>query len=114
MSQPLLLEDGREASKSDATCQAAEDEDYYFHLVTFEVKGKNCEEFSNTLIPFQVEDRLFRVPSYQFFKASRMFGEMYKLSAHVKADDGDPIKLEGVNQKDFRCLLKVLYPLRVS
>jgi len=92
--QPLLLDDGREPSESDATCQATEDEDYYFHLVTFEV-----------------EDRLFRVPSYQFFKASRMFSTTYKLSARVTADDGDPIKLEMINQKDFRSFLKVLYPL---
>jgi hypothetical protein len=63
------------------------------------------------MIPFQVENRLFRVPSYLLFNESPDFGETYKLSAHLLADDGDPIKLEMVTQEDFRSLLKVLYPL---
>jgi len=100
--QPLILEDldGRELTptklepESDATCRATKDEDYYLHFVTFEV-----------------EDRLFRVPSYQFFKESPLFCAMYKLSAHDRVDDGDPIKLEKVTQEEFRSLLKVLYPL---
>ena len=63
------------------------------------------------MIPFQVEDRLFRVPSYRFLQESPEFSEIYKLSAHPCANGGDPIKLEMVTQKDFRSLLKVLYPL---
>jgi hypothetical protein len=45
--QPSISDDGRELSppESDATCQATEDEDYYLHLVTFEVKGKSQEQF---------------------------------------------------------------------
>ena len=63
------------------------------------------------MILLQVEDRLFRVPSYQFFKESPIFSDMYKLSEHVKANDGDPIKMKKITQRDFRSLLKVLYPL---
>jgi len=82
-------------SKSNAPCQATKDEDYYMCFVTFEV-----------------EDCLFRVPSYQFFKESTEFCEIHELLEHVTmADDGNPIKLEMVTQKDFRSLLKVLYPL---
>jgi hypothetical protein len=112
--QPPILDDGRELSPSDTPCQATKDEDYYLSLVTFEVKGKSqssSEEFSNTMIPFQVEDRLFRVPSHLFFDESPYFCKIYKLSAHLLADDGDPIKLETVTQKDFRSFLKVLYRL---
>jgi hypothetical protein len=43
--QPLILDDGKEPSESDATCQTTEDEDYYFHFVTFEVKGKSQKQF---------------------------------------------------------------------
>ena len=63
------------------------------------------------MIPFQVEDRLFRVPSYRFIKESPEFSEMYKLVDVQTYDDGNPIKLEMVTQEDFRSLLKVLYPL---
>ena len=67
------------------------------------------------MIPFQVENRLFRVPSYQFFKEAPSFSEVFELSAHATsgAENGDPIKLdsEKVSKKDFRCLLKILYPL---
>jgi hypothetical protein len=119
--QAVILDasDGKDSelspsSESDATCQATEDEDYYLYFVTFEVKEKvksSSEEISNTMIFFQVEDRLFRVPSYQFFDESPEFVEIYKLSTHLRADDGEPIKLEMVTQEDFRSLLKVLYPL---
>ena len=63
------------------------------------------------MIPFQVEDRLFRVPSNRFFKESPVFCEMYKLSAQVRADHSDPIKLGMVTKGEFRSLLKILYPL---
>ena len=66
------------------------------------------------MIPFQVENRLFRVPSYQFFKEAPSFSEIFELSAHAtRAENGDPIKLdsEKVSKEDFRCLLKILYPL---
>ena len=64
------------------------------------------------MIPFQVEDRLFRVPNYRFIEESPEFSEMYKLD--IRTYDGNPIKLEMVTQEDFRSLLKVLYPLWVS
>jgi hypothetical protein len=63
------------------------------------------------MIPFQVEGRLFRVPSYQFLKESPEFSEIYKLAAHIRANDGRPIKLKMVTQEEFRSLLKFLYPL---
>jgi hypothetical protein len=40
----LVVDDGREPSKSDATSQATVDEDYYLFLVTFEVKRKGREQ----------------------------------------------------------------------
>ena len=43
MQSVILEDDGKEPelspSESDSTCQATEDEDYYLHFVTFEVKG---------------------------------------------------------------------------
>ena len=61
------------------------------------------------MIPIQVEDRLFRVPSKPFFKESPVFCEIYKLSAQVRADHSDPIKLPlAVTKEGFRGLLKVL------
>jgi hypothetical protein len=62
------------------------------------------------MLSFQVEGRLFRVPSHLFIKESPEFSEKYALSAHNCDQDG-PIKLEMVKQEDFRRLLKVLYPL---
>jgi hypothetical protein len=84
--KPLILDDGRELSPSDtpSPCQATKDEDYYLSFVTFEVKGKSqssSEEFSNTMIPFQVEDRLFRVPSHLFFNEYPDSCKIYKLPA---------------------------------
>jgi len=93
--------DGSELCLSKAPCEPTKDEDYYMEafFVTFEVEG-----------------RLFRVPSYQFFKESPEFSEINKLSTHVRAanDSGSPIRLENVSQSDFRTLLKVLYPLSLS
>ena len=113
--QPVTLDDGKELSPSEshATCEATKDESYYFHFVTFEVKGKPgvVLKMFLTLILFQVENRLFRVPSYQFFGESLEFSAKYNLSAYDCDKDSDPIKLEMVTQEDFRCLLRVLYPL---
>jgi len=96
-------DDGSELCLPDAPCEPTKDEDYYMEafFVTFEVEG-----------------RLFRVPSYQFFKESPEFSEINKLSTHVRAANdsqaGSPIRLENVSQSDFRSLLKVLYPLSLS
>jgi len=95
-------DDGSELScLYNAPYEPTKDEDYYMEafFVTFEVEG-----------------RLFRVPSYQFFKESPEFSEINKLSTHVRAanDSGSPIRLDNVSQSDFRSLLKVLYPLSLS
>jgi len=94
--QPPMLDDGRELTPPgfDAPCKAKEDEDYYMNFVTFEV-----------------EDRLFRVPTYQFLKESPEFSKECKLSANDRAGNGNPIKLEKVSKKDFRNFLKILYPI---
>ena len=44
--EPPILDDGKEPSEpdSDAPCQATEDEDYFFHFVTFEVKGTSQKQ----------------------------------------------------------------------
>jgi len=93
-----VFDDGSELC-SNAPCEPTKDEDYYLEAL---------------FVTYEVEGRLFRVPSYQFFKESPEFSEINKLSTHVRANDGNPIRLENVFQSDFRSLLKVLYPLSLS
>ncbi|KAK7462319.1 hypothetical protein VKT23_007920 [Stygiomarasmius scandens] len=66
-------------------------------------------------VVFQVEGSLFRVPRFHFETSSEVFSDMFALpQADSKPEEGDgdahPIKLEGIEAKDFECLLKVLYP----
>ena len=42
--EPPILDDGKEPSEPDAPCQATEDEDFYFHFVTFQVKGTSQKQ----------------------------------------------------------------------
>ncbi|KIM35303.1 hypothetical protein M413DRAFT_32563 [Hebeloma cylindrosporum] len=72
-------------------------------------------------IVFEVENRLFRVPSYMFFKESPTFVETFDLPPLFTENHGDgtnpenPIVLpDDVRCEDFRNLLKALYPRSVS
>jgi hypothetical protein len=68
----------------------------------------------------QVENRLFRVPSYMFFKGSPTFVETFNLPPLSAENHGDtwpgansenPIVLpDDVRCEDFKNLLKALYP----
>lgn len=65
----------------------------------------------------QVDNRLFRVPSYMFFEESPTFVEIFNLDTAGPSNINDlsmspksPIVITDVPHEDFRNLLKVLYP----
>jgi len=75
-----------------------EDESYYF-----------------TDVVFLVENRLFKVPRHYFEAGSEVFRAMFQLPAPANVvPDGrsekQPLRLDGIEKKDFKQLLKVLYP----
>ncbi|KAH8117123.1 hypothetical protein DFH11DRAFT_1473020, partial [Phellopilus nigrolimitatus] len=79
---------------------------------------KKDDMFFFSLITFKVEDCLFRVPRLAFEKESDVFKGMFLLPRGEIADsevDGSseekPLVLEGVKAEDFRCLMRVLFPL---
>lgn len=63
----------------------------------------------------QVQNTLFRVPFEVFETRSEVFRDMFSLpvgavtATNGKSDDS-PIVLEGVEAKDFKALLRLLYP----
>jgi hypothetical protein len=68
---------------------------------------------------YQVENSLFRVPSYQFIRHSVVFADMLNLpqgeqkkgGSREGSDDKNPIVLpETITANDFRNFLKALYP----
>ncbi|KAJ7631380.1 hypothetical protein DFH06DRAFT_1101857 [Mycena polygramma] len=65
-------------------------------------------------ITFQVEDRLFKVPRYQFEQNSEIFGGTFTLPRGPNDVEGEsdekPLLLAGISSADFRRLLKALYP----
>ncbi|KAJ6481264.1 hypothetical protein C8R47DRAFT_1218436 [Mycena vitilis] len=65
-------------------------------------------------ITFQVEDRLFKVPRYQFEQNSEIFGGTFTLPQGPDLVEGEsdekPLLLAGISSVDFKRLLKVLYP----
>lgn len=68
---------------------------------------------------FQVEDRLFKVPRYNFERKSDIFEAMFSLPQIVGRDpegsnESAPVKLEGVSKLDFQKLLEVMYPLELT
>lgn len=67
-------------------------------------------------IPVSVQDCLFSVPRCLFENGSEVFRDMYQLPTSDKsADEGstaqNPLRLEGIEKKDFEQLLRVLLPL---
>ncbi|KLO09627.1 hypothetical protein SCHPADRAFT_558658 [Schizopora paradoxa] len=72
-------------------------------------------DFYQTLITFEVQDVLFRVPVEPFETRSEVFRDMFSLPSGNETptegtSDDSPIVLEGVVVEDFRALLKFLYP----
>ncbi|KAF8161462.1 hypothetical protein B0H34DRAFT_380786 [Crassisporium funariophilum] len=70
-------------------------------------------------VVFQVEDCLFRIPSYLLIMESEVFADMFKIpqpdSQNIEGSSAEnPIELKGITHDDFRNLLKVLYPLSIS
>ncbi|KAG9221266.1 hypothetical protein CCMSSC00406_0008899 [Pleurotus cornucopiae] len=88
---------GSDASTSRTTACVVHDEDYYFDFIIF-----------------QVGDRLFKVPRHKFVEESVIFRSMSDLPLGEKRADGltdeQPLRLDGVEQADFRHFLKYLYP----
>ncbi|KAK7462317.1 hypothetical protein VKT23_007918 [Stygiomarasmius scandens] len=75
--------------------------------------GKKSEDYYWKSVVFQVEECLFRVPRFHFEKSSEVFSDMFSLpqaESEEGESDAHPIRLEGIEAKDFECLLKFLYP----
>ncbi|KAF9555042.1 hypothetical protein CPC08DRAFT_712348 [Agrocybe pediades] len=79
-------------------------------------------------VVFEVGDRVFRTPTHRFIQESPSFAEAYNLqlytdlsdkintlgSARKRLSDDHVIKLNDTRPDDFKCLLKVMYPLNLS
>ncbi|KAF8911639.1 hypothetical protein CPB84DRAFT_1842118 [Gymnopilus junonius] len=70
---------------------------------------------SGAFVVFQVEDRLFRLPSYLFSNESEIFQGLFLLPqgnpTEIEiASTSDPIILPEERSQDFRSLVKALYP----
>ncbi|KAK0459182.1 uncharacterized protein EV420DRAFT_1677270 [Desarmillaria tabescens] len=71
-------------------------------------------EFYWQSVIFLVGGQLYQVPRYHFEKSSEIFASMFTLPSDTKnnvangSDDDHPIELQGVESKDFECLLRVL------
>ncbi|KAF6760919.1 hypothetical protein DFP72DRAFT_57226 [Ephemerocybe angulata] len=80
------------------------------------------EEYYWRTVVFKVGDGLFRVPRGQFIAQSEVFSGMFgvpplaeNLNGSIEGESDDhPIVLEGYKEKDFKALLKVLYPSMAS
>ncbi|KAH7925641.1 hypothetical protein BV22DRAFT_1128872 [Leucogyrophana mollusca] len=80
-----------------------------------EHKPQRDDTFYYTTVVFLVEGTLFRVPRHPFIDGSDVFRQMFQLPVPdgVEADgcsDGRPLRLEFIQQNDFKQLLKVLFP----
>jgi hypothetical protein len=58
------------------------------------------------------------VPRYPFVRTSEVFRDMFSLPVPdipsvEGSSDENPLFLEGVDKADFRCLLKVMFPMSV-
>jgi hypothetical protein len=63
----------------------------------------------------KVEGTLFCVPRHHFIEQSKVFCDMLELPVVTDkvpdgSSDGQPLRLEGVNEADFRELLRVMFP----
>ncbi|KLO09625.1 hypothetical protein SCHPADRAFT_1000137 [Schizopora paradoxa] len=89
-------------------------------LTSLELLKEPCprskdDEFYMTLVTFEVQNMLFRVPVAAFETGSEIFRDMFSLPTGDIApaegiSDDSPIELKGVKAGDFRALLKFLYP----
>ncbi|KAL5532858.1 hypothetical protein ACEPAF_4632 [Sanghuangporus sanghuang] len=70
------------------------------------------EQFYYTLITFEVENFLFRVPRRPFEIESSVFKEMFELPSDGSSDgntDEKPLALSGITVESFRAFLRVLF-----
>ncbi|OCB88008.1 hypothetical protein A7U60_g4793 [Sanghuangporus baumii] len=70
------------------------------------------EQFYYTLITFEVENILFRVPRRPFEIESSVFKEMFELPSDGSSDgntDEKPLALSGITVESFRAFLRVLF-----
>ena len=63
----------------------------------------------------EVEGTLFRVPRHPFEQESEVFRDMFRLpipkdSVPDGCNDSRPLRLDGILKKDFRPLLRVMFP----
>ncbi|KAL5529508.1 hypothetical protein ACEPAG_5493 [Sanghuangporus baumii] len=73
---------------------------------------KRDERFYYTLITFEVENVLFRVPRRPFEMESSVFKEMFELPSDGSSDgitDEKPLTLSGITVDSFRTFLRVLF-----
>jgi hypothetical protein len=98
------------------------DADFYWNIGTFKVShrlgdGQLQKEGPDLSVvwPKQVEDTIFRVPIHGFIRSSELFEGMFLLPTAVDqgvegGSDESPIVLDGYKEKDFKALLKIMYP----
>ncbi|KAF9486243.1 hypothetical protein BDN70DRAFT_822592 [Pholiota conissans] len=73
--------------------------------------------FRGALVVFQVEDHLFRVPTYIFAAESSHFVTLFNLPMQDSHEGAAPFTVAlptDVRWEDFRSLLKALYPISVE
>jgi len=91
------------------------DDDYFLEFVVIQVCKRTSFRMNNLYLIRQVEDVLFRVPTHRFINESDFFAKMSRSNAKGADSKGssecNPIRFrEDVRSKDFKSLLKLLYP----
>lgn len=66
---------------------------------------------------FQVENRLFKIPSHYFVQHSEVFGDIFSLPQGSQSPEGlsdeNPVVLSHVSAVDFENLLDIIYPPKI-
>ncbi|KAF8331245.1 hypothetical protein F5887DRAFT_1176392 [Amanita rubescens] len=88
-------------------------EEYYLEDVVFQVSDYVQIDSSQLFImPYEVEDQLFKVHRRLFVKLSLVFHDMFIRAEADGLTDTQPLVLRGVEKKDFIPLLRCLYPMQ--
>ncbi len=91
------------------------DNDHFLSFVTLKVCFITLIHIFSNSPRFQVENRLFRIPSHILTERSKVFEDMFKVPQPVGVPvqgqcTESPINLEGISPTDFSSLLKCIYP----
>ncbi|KAF9477888.1 hypothetical protein BDN70DRAFT_79759 [Pholiota conissans] len=74
--------------------------------------------FDSRLVVFEIEKRLFRVPTHLLVKESEILRDLFELPQGSTNSEGtsadNPIILHDIKHEEFRSLLKILYPTSIQ